>query len=337
MSDDLEALAPEDAVKLYVQHREGEISSETLKSHTYRLEQFAEWCEDDGIHNLNNLTGRDLHRYRVHRQDNDGLKPVTLQGQLSTLRVFLQFCASIDAVEEGLHEKILLPHVSEDEQASRTTLDPDRAREILEYLKTYHYANREHVVWLLLWRTGIRLGSARSIDLDNFDRAAPALELEHSPEQDTPLKNKSNGERWVALDEYTASVIDDYIEHQRIDQEDEYGREPLLTTREGRVSRGSIRREVYKLTRPCVYSECPHDDYDPETCIATEAQKESQCPSARSPHDVRSGSITAHLLDEVPVEVVSDRMDVSQDVLDRHYDRRSEREKMEQRREFLNN
>ncbi|MFC7073248.1 site-specific integrase [Halovenus rubra] len=113
MSDELEALAPEDAVKLYVQHREGEISSETLKSHGYRLQQFAEWCDDDGIHNLNNLTGRDLHRFRVHRQDNDGLKPVTLQGQLSTLRVFLNFCESIDAAEEGLHEKILLPHVSE--------------------------------------------------------------------------------------------------------------------------------------------------------------------------------------------------------------------------------
>ena len=337
MSDELEALAPEDAVKLYVQHREGEISSETLKSHGYRLQQFAEWCEDNDIHNLNHLSGRDLHRYRVYRQDEDGLKPVTLQGQLSTLRVFLEFCASIDAVEEGLREKILLPRVAEEEQASRTTLDPDRAREILDFLETYHYANRKHIVWLLLWRTGIRLGSARSIDLDNFDRDAPAVELEHEPEQDTPLKNKTRGERWVALSEYTASVIDDYIDHQRVEKVDEYGREPLLSTREGRASRSCIRLDIYSLTRPCIYDECPHDDYEPETCEATDRRHMTKCPSSRSPHDVRSGSITAHLLNEIPVEVVSDRMDVSQDVLDRHYDRRSEREKMEQRREFLNN
>jgi hypothetical protein len=39
----------------------------------------------------------------------------------------------------------------------------------------------------------------------------------------------------------------------------------------------------------------------------------------------------------VPTEVVSDRMNVSRDVLEAHYDRRSEEVKVEQRREYLDN
>lgn len=334
MSDDLEPLAPEAGVDLYLDHRRGEISDKTLSSHKYRLEQFTEWCEEQDIHNLNDLSGRDLHAYRVYRRENDDLKPVTLQGQLSTLRVFLEFCASVDAVPEGLRDKILLPKVSEGEQASRTTLDPERAEEILEYLETYQYASRSHVVLTLLWRTGIRIGGARAIDLEDYDADAPGVELVHRPEGDTPLKNKQRGERWVALRSHTASVLDAYIEGPRPDVKDEYGREPLLTTERGRASLSCLRDEIYTLTRPCEIGGCPHDR-DIEECEATNRPLASKCPSSRSPHDVRSGAITAHLLDEVPVEVVSDRMNVSQKILDKHYDRRTEREKMEQRREYL--
>jgi len=144
---ELEPLAPEPAVELYLEHREGEVSDETLSSHGYRLQQFVEWCEEvEEIDNLNDLTGRKLHAYRVHRRQEDDIKPVTLQGQLSTLRMFLRFCASIDAVPEGLADKILLPPVPESEQASRTTLDEDRAECILDHLRKYQYVSRSHVV-----------------------------------------------------------------------------------------------------------------------------------------------------------------------------------------------
>jgi len=336
VSDELEPLAPEAGVDLYLDHRRDEVSENTLRSHRYRLGQFADWCEEEAeIHNLNDLTGRDLHSYRVYRREEDNLNIVSLQGQLSTLRVFLEFCASIDAVEEGLRDKILLPTVSKSEEASRTTLEPDRAEAILDYLAKYHYASRQHVVMKLLWDTGLRTGSVRGIDMDDYDPEEPSIQLYHRPDQDTPLKNKERGERFVALRSTTATVINDYIEGQRHDVLDDYGREPLLTTAQGRASRSVIQGSVYTLTRPCEYGECPHDGYEPETCEFTTRAKASQCPSSRSPHDVRSGAITAHLLDDVPIEVVSGRMDVTQSVLEKHYDRRSEQEKMRQRRKYL--
>jgi len=334
LSGELDPLAPEDAVKLYLEHREGELSAETYQSHRYRLEAFAEWCEDNDIHNLNDLSGRKLHTYRVDRRENDDLKPITLQGQLSTIRVFLKFCVSIDAVPESLPDKILLPTVSDGEEVSKTTLEPDRVERILEHLRKYQYASRDHVLLVLLWKTGIRMGSVRALDLKDYDADAPGFQLVHRSDTGTPLKNQNRGERWVALRSETATVVEDYIDGPRINVTDEYDREPLLTTNRGRMSGSAIRATIYTLTRPCQYVECPHDR-DPEECEAMERIHASKCPSSRSPHDVRSGAITSHLLDEVPVEIVSDRMNVSQKILDQHYDRRTEREKMEQRRKYL--
>jgi len=92
------------------------------------------------------------------------------------------------------------------------------------------------------------------------------------------------------------------------------------------MHRSTLRNVVYRTTAPCF-----RDDPCPD-CTGT---SDSKCPEAVCPHTIRRGSITHHLTQDVPVEVVGDRMDVSRDVLNKHYDKRSEDVKLEQRRAFL--
>ncbi len=108
----------------------------------------------------------------------------------------------------------------------------------------------------------------------------------------------------------------------------------LITSSRGRLSEGSIREGIYRLTKPCEIGECPHDK-DPKTCEYRDHSQRSGCPSSRSSHGIRRGSITHHLRTGSPQEVVSERANVSGDILDQHYDERTDREKMEIRREFL--
>lgn len=336
MSDDLEPLESEEGVELYLDVRSGEVADETLQSHRYRLQQFVAWCEEQGIENLNTLDARTLHQYRLARRD-DGLAEVTLRGQLSTLRAFLQVMADLDAVNDGLGETVRLPSLSAAQEVSESTLEPGRAEAILAYLNRYHYASRKHVTMLLLWNTGLRTGALRAIDLGDCELEGdrPGIHVCHRPEEGTPLKNADKSERWVALRSETARVVSDYIDGPRNDVQDEHGRQPLVTTRQGRPHTSTVRTTLYVVSRPCWIGEaCPHDR-DPETCEAMEHHSASRCPSSRSPHDVRKGAITGHLREDVPTQVVSDRMDVSEDVLTQHYDKRNEREKMNQRRQYL--
>nr|WP_247729893.1 site-specific integrase [Halovivax limisalsi] len=338
----LQPITPREAIEMYMEGRRDELSKQTIPSHVYRLEAFEQWCEEEGIENLNELTGRDLYAFRVWRREGHGkgrqeIATITLRGQLATVRAFLRFCADIDAVPEDLHEKVPLPTVSGSESVSDTTLEPDRAIEILDYLNRHHYASRQHVILLLLWHTGARIGGIRALDLDDceLDSDTPGVEFVHRPEQDTPLKNGEKGERWNSIGGHVAGVVQDYIDGPRDQVTDDYGRAPLITTTHGRASRSTLRDTLYSITRPCQRGAgCPHDR-DPEECDATYYVKASTCPSSRSPHDVRSGRVTAYRRQDVPRQVVGDRLDASGNILDKHYDRRSERQKAKQRRDYL--
>ena len=329
---DLEPISPRQAVEMYLNHRKHELAEKSIQNHQYRLDTFVEFCEIEDIDNMNALTGRDLHAYRVWRGDD--LSVLTLKSNLATLRVFLEFCATIDAVEQGMREKVVLPDVDTEDESRSVQLEEDRAERILEFCEKFRYASRDHVIMAILWHTGIRIGTLRSMDLGDWDSDALLLQVRHDPETDTPLKNGSAAERSIVVGEHYAEVIDDYIDYNRVSITDD-GRSPLITTNYGRISNPTIRETIYQLTRPCIIGrECPHDR-DEEDCEALESFMASQCPSSQSPHTIRRGAITRMLREGVPEEVVSDRSNATPDVLEQHYDERSERERAERRRDFL--
>lgn len=337
-TNELEPIRPAEAKEMYLEQRKQEVSDSTIQAHHYRLKHFVEWCEKVAeIDNLNELTGRDLQRYKMWRREDGGLNNVTMVTQLSTLRVFINWCENIDAVASGTHDKILMPSLSKNEDRRTVMLSEKAASNLLDYLRQFELGTRKHALVEVLWHTGMRIGAAQGLDLEDYDPDEQYLELCHRPDTGTRLKNKNGGERFVSLSPAVCDSLDAYIKYGREDSDDSYGRTPLFSSRRGRPAKSSLRDSIYKITRPCEYTgECPHNR-DLDSCEALDRNKASKCPSSVSPHAIRRGSITHHLSKNVPEKVASDRMDVSMDVLEKHYDRRTESEKADQRRDYLDN
>ncbi|AGN02436.1 integrase family protein [Salinarchaeum sp. Harcht-Bsk1] len=340
MKDNLEPISPVEAKEMYLDARKREVSQSTLDGYHYRLKHFIRWCKEvEGIENMNSLSGRDLQRYKTWRRDDGDLKPISLEGQLDALRIFIRWCGSIDAVEQDLHENFeaIMPSLDKTDEQSESILGTEQAESLIEYQRKFEYASRSHVIMEILWHTGIRLGALHALDIDDYDENAERLAIYHRPKSGTPLKNGKEGERMVALNAEVCRTIEDWRDNHRHRVRDDYDRNPLLTSRNGRMNRSSIRDAVYMVTRPCYYAaECP-EGRNPDDCEAAEYGGYSKCPVNVSPHDIRRGSITHFLTEDVPEKVVSDRMNVGQDVLDKHYDKRDEEVKVEQRRGYLDN
>ena len=188
---ELEPIAPVEAKEMFLAQRRDEVAEATLQGYHYRLKPFVQWCEQEDITNLNELTARSLHEYRLWRKEDGDLKTITLKGQLSTLRVFVKFLEAIDGVEQGLHDKMLIPSVEDEEAVSNSILEAERAEQVLDYLSKYEYASKRHALLTVLWHTGCRMGAAHSLDVSDFDAEEQALEIRHRPDTETNLKTSS--------------------------------------------------------------------------------------------------------------------------------------------------
>lgn len=332
---ELEPIGPHEALELYLTDRRGDLRDSTIRSHRSRLSTFIDWCiEEEDLENLNDLSGSTIHRYKVWRRDDGDINTVTLKTQIDTVRVFIKWLETIEGCAPDLHAKVKSPSPGADENTRSVELHTDDAAQVLAYLRKYEYASLRHVTLSVLWHTMMRRGAARALDLQDFRREEPYLDVVHRPDSETPLKNGESGERLVAISAEITDLLNDWVEDQRPTVTDEYARAPLLATPQGRIHVTTIQQYAYMPTRPCAYgADCPHDR-EPAACdAAIERYEASKCPSSVSPHAIRRGIIPHWLREDVPTPAVSDRADV----LDKHYDERTAREQMEQRRRFLEN
>lgn len=320
------------AVERFLKKRQTDSTDRTLRSYQSRLEPFVQWCARNEIATIGAVTPWHIDQYDLELRDGERA-PTTIKGHLTTLRVFLKYCAQIGAVDDELPNAIDVPSLDADDESSDERLAAADAHAALSFFRdsTKYFGVPMHAFLEVAWHTGARMGSIRGLDLDDYSREDRSLRFTHRASTGTPLKNKTEGERLVGITEDVCAALDTYIARERSDKRDADGREPLFAARQGRPSFSTLRAWCYQATQPCLWTECPHGRRR-ASCEWTERSHASKCPSSRSPHRVRTGSITWQLNSGLAIEQVATRVNAAPGTIRRYYDAATREEEFEQRR-----
>lgn len=335
--DPSEIVTLQKARRDFLAHKQNTQKESTARAYKYPTDSFVQFCEKHGVEVTGDIDGYLVEQWKQQRHNE--VKPVTVHNNVKHLRVFIKWMEGADLVEYGTYDKIEVPAVPGNGTVSEEVLRADEAESVLDYLNTYHYASLYHVLFQTMWETACRIGGAVALDLDDFEprpHGDNVLRFRNREAAGTPLKNGNKGERAVTVRDSLAKTLSDYIAQRREGETDEYGRDPLFTVPGGRLYRQRAYKNVVALSRPCVHSRtCPHSRMIDDCDAAQDKEQSPSCPSSVSLHPVRRGSITHHINEGWPKEKLSERVDVSVDVLDKHYDVRTEEQARKNRRQYL--
>ncbi|MFC4357996.1 site-specific integrase [Halobium salinum] len=250
---------------------------------------------------------------------------------MDTIKAFIGTCAQRGFCGPRLHELVPTVDTEDCDEVRSEFLSVERVPDILDYLRNYHRASRQHVVFELMWHTMIRISGVRALDLSHYDSDEGFVEVVNQPETGTRLKNGDSSERFIGLSTDICGVIDEYIDVGRENVADEFGRDPLITTEYGRPASSTIRQDVYQVTYPPFIGQdcsCP-------SCDTHDRNSAFRCNDTRSPHMVRKASVIHHRDAGWDPLMVADRADASWDVLSKHYDLATKKEKMLRRKDNI--
>ena len=163
----LEPYAPQETVTDLLEDQQDGQSKNIVQNDKYALTLIVDWCHENGVENLNDLTGRRLKESKRWRGKQ--VQTTILRNQMWTLKKFMRCCETIEADPYGLLMKVKSLIPAKDGGDSRDEfIKTEQAEALLDYLRKYEYASLRHVTFLLLWRMAMRQSSLHALDVDDF-------------------------------------------------------------------------------------------------------------------------------------------------------------------------
>ena len=125
----------------------------------------------------------------------------------------------------------------------------DRLNRILNNLRRYHYASREHVLFEILVECDRQPEYICHLDISDFhpDPPSPYLSFLDQNDRKATVGDGKNHKEKFSISSDLVYLINDYLNDKRIEQSSG-GRKPLITTKNGRIPKSAVRVFLYQWT-----------------------------------------------------------------------------------------
>jgi len=322
-----------EAIEFFINRKKPEWKGETERTYRKGLVSFEAYTEENGIETVDDLNRWNVGAYTDYLLAQDYAR-VTVSSRQKKAKTWLKYLESQGVIQLGLHLAIDTLKLSDEEQTSDQQLEPEDARMLLKFFRSSAEwrGTCRHAVFEVIWHVGCRISGLRALDLSDYDQEAGDLKFRNRPDKGSRLKRGKTHERNVTLSETPNEVMKFYVARERPDIRDDYGRKPLFPSQRGRASDSTIRGWMYLATQPCMTVECPHGHRRPN-CEYVPRDSASQCPSTRSPHAIRRGSITWQRNLGFDEDTVASRAAATPSVIRRYYDDPDYDDELARRRE----
>ena len=318
-------------------NRRQDRSPATVAQYKRTIPHFVDFAKQTGVRAVSGLSTQLVDRY-VDTLQTEYDSDATALTYTKNVRGWLRWLNERQMCDEAVYRILDKDKLGLKPNARDEALPRSDASTIVQRLLQYRRGSHSHALVELLWNGGPRIGGVHSLDVSDFDPQERELRFRHRPETGTRLKNGNDashtggdGERNILLKQTTANAIQLYIETERPALTDEYSREPLFTTSYGRAARSTLRRWVYEATS-CRWS---REETDQVPCNGDCDPDSNVCPHSYYPHAIRRGAIVDHLSGGLRRERASERFDVSVKVIKKHYDPRTEQDRLNDRRKAV--